>query len=255
VILATDGDFNVGVRSETELEDLIVAQRESGIYLTCLGVGMGNYKDSKIQALAQKGNGNFAYIDNYAEAEKVLLKEFTQTLYTVADDVYLDVNFNPEYVKSYRLIGFDNKVGAIKDTAATIEGGEVGSAYSMVSAFEIIPTQRGKDEAVKKGLFKPISFRLSYQNSGETQRAALTETPALHFTTIKEAPRSYQFASSVLMFGLLLKESKFIKAGLWNEVLALATASADMQNPSQAEFITLVQQAKAIYGKKRKKGD
>lgn len=255
VILATDGDFNVGVRSETELEELIIAQRESGIYLTCLGVGMGNYKDSKIQALAQKGNGNFAYIDNYAEAEKVLLKEFTQTLYTVADDVFLNVAFNPEFVKEYRLIGFDNKVGAIKDTAATVEGGEVGSAYSMVSAFEIIPTQRGKDAAAKKETCTLAKFALNYQNSGSAQRKEMIEAPLLHFTSIKEAPRSYQFASSVLMFGLLLKESRFVKAGLWNEVLSLATPAADMQNPSQAEFIMLVHQAKAIYSKKRKKGD
>jgi Ca-activated chloride channel family protein len=255
VILATDGDFNVGVRSETELEELIVAQRESGIYLTCLGVGMGNYKDSKIQALAQKGNGNFAYIDNYAEAEKVLLKEFTQTLYTVADDVYLNVAFNPEYVKEYRLLGFDNKVGAIKDTAATIEGGEVGSAYSMVAAFEVLPTQKGKEEAARKSLFNPVRFSLNYQNSGTAQRKELTEKPSLNFTALKEAPRSYQFAASVLMFGLLLKESKFIKPGLWSEVLSLASASADLQNPSQAEFITLVQQAKTLYSKKRKKGD
>ncbi len=121
VILATDGDFNVGLRSEQELEEMIIAQRESDIYLTCLGVGMGNYKDSKIQTLAQKGNGNFAYIDNYPEAEKVLLKEFVQILYTVADDVYLNVHFDPAYIKEYRLIGFDNKVGAIKDSSAIIE--------------------------------------------------------------------------------------------------------------------------------------
>lgn len=255
VILATDGDFNVGIRSEEELEELITAQREWGIYLTCLGVGMGNYKDSKIQTLAQKGNGNFAYIDNYAEAEKVLLKEFTQTLYTIADDVFLNVAFNPEYVKEYRLIGFDNKVGAIKDTAATIEGGEVGSAFSMVSAFEIIPTQKGKDAAVKKESYTPAKFALNYQNSGSAQRREILEESPIVLTNIKEAPRSYQFAASVLMFGLLLKESKFVKAGLWNDVLALANSSADMQNPSQAEFIMLVQQAKAIYSKKRKKSD
>ncbi len=123
VILATDGDFNVGLQSETDLEALIAKQRQAGIYLTCLGVGMGNYKDSKIQALAQKGYGNFAYIDSYAEAENVLLKEFMQTLYTVADDASFTVKFDPQFVKEYRLIGFDNKAGAIRDSLATIEGG------------------------------------------------------------------------------------------------------------------------------------
>ena len=139
VILATDGDFNVGLKTEDELNDLISQQRQSGIYLTCLGVGMGNYKDSKIQTLAQKGNGNFAYIDNFSEAEKVLMKEFTQTLYAVADDVYMNVEFNPDYVKEYRLIGFDNKVGALNDTLAMVEGGEIGSGYSMMGLFEIVP--------------------------------------------------------------------------------------------------------------------
>lgn len=138
VILATDGDFNVGLKKEEDLEQMIVAQRSAGIYLTCLGVGMGNYKDSKIQALAQSGNGNFAYIDSYREAEKVLMKEFMQTLYTVADNAFLSVQFNPQYVKEYRLIGFDNKVGALKDTSATIEGGEVGSAYSTIAAFSTL---------------------------------------------------------------------------------------------------------------------
>jgi Ca-activated chloride channel family protein len=103
---------------------------------------MGNYKDSKIQTLAQNGNGNFSYLDSYNEAEKVLLKEFTQTLYSVADGVYMNVEFNPEYVKEYRLIGFDNKVGALRDTLSMVEGGEIGSGHSMVAMFEIKPTEK-----------------------------------------------------------------------------------------------------------------
>ena len=145
VILATDGDFNVGARSEEELNQLISTRRIAGIYLTCLGVGMGNYKDSKIQTLARKGNGNFAYLDNFPEAEKVLLTEFTQTLYAVADNVYMNVAFNPDYVKEYRLIGFDNKVGALNDTASVVEGGEIGSGNSMMVVFEINPTQFNTD--------------------------------------------------------------------------------------------------------------
>jgi Ca-activated chloride channel family protein len=104
IILATDGDFNVGVQTEQELDELISRHRESGIYLTCLGVGMGNYKDSKIQTLARKGNGNFAYIDNSQEADKIIMKEFTQTLYTI-DDAHMHVTFDPSLVKQYRLIG------------------------------------------------------------------------------------------------------------------------------------------------------
>ena len=119
VILATDGDFNVGLTSEKELEELIAKQRQTGIYLTCIGVGMGNYKDSKLEVLSKKGNGNFAYLDNEQEAEKVMVEEFAQTLFTVANDVFVNVQFNPKLVKDYRLIGFDNKQAAIA-TAWTI---------------------------------------------------------------------------------------------------------------------------------------
>src|SRR5690606_35975529 len=139
VILATDGDFNVGVSVESELESLILKMKRGGIYLTCLGVGMGNYKDSKIEALAKKGNGNFAYLDDEREGEKVLVKELTQTLYAVADDVSLNVHFSHEAVQSYRLIGFDNKRTALEDTSSTLEGGEIGSGHSMIAVFELVP--------------------------------------------------------------------------------------------------------------------
>ncbi|HJS54712.1 MAG TPA: von Willebrand factor type A domain-containing protein, partial [Chitinophagaceae bacterium] len=139
VILATDGDFNVGIQTEQELDELISRHRASGIYLTCLGVGMGNYKDSKIQTLARKGNGNFAYVDNFQEAEKIIMKEFTQTLYTIADDAHMHITFDPSLAKRYRLIGFDNKVGALADSTSEVEGGEIGSGQSITVAFEIEP--------------------------------------------------------------------------------------------------------------------
>ncbi len=251
VILATDGDFNVGLRSETDLEELIAAQRASGIYLTCLGVGMGNYKDSKIQTLAQKGNGNFAYIDSYAEAEKVLLKEFTQTLYAVADDVYLNVQFNSEVVKEYRLIGFDNKVGAIKDTTATVEGGEIGSAFSMLVAFEIVPANT--TEANKMQPVQPVSFGLQYKLPGENKLHEFNHKPQVVFASLEGQEKMYGFVCAVIQFGSLLRESQFIKEANWNNLIDLAVLSADSTNPSQLEFISLVQQAKIIYGKKRKK--
>lgn len=248
VILATDGDFNVGIRSESDLEEMIEEQKSGGIYLTCLGVGMGNYKDSKIQTLAQKGNGNFAYIDSYAEAEKILMKEFTQTLYTVGDDVHLNVVFDPTDVKEYRLIGFDNKVGAIKDTLATVEGGEIGSAYSMLLAFEITPQ---KNTAAMR---QPVQFTLQYLNSGQSNKQQeLTSHPALQLTTFDNLDKEYQFASAVIMFGSLIKESRYAKHMTWEKVLAIANQSADMTNPSQKEFISLVAQAKELYSKKKKK--
>ncbi|MDB5195631.1 MAG: hypothetical protein JWP88_1, partial [Flaviaesturariibacter sp.] len=248
VILATDGDFNVGLRSEEDLEEMITEQRKSGVYLTCLGVGMGNYKDSKIQTLAQKGNGNFAYIDCYAEADKVMLKEFMQTLYTVADDAALHVNFDPAYVKNYRLIGFDNRVGAIKDTSSTIEGGEVGSGYSLLVAFEIEPVNPILDTPVKLANLV-LQYKLPKQASLNSEMV----NPESQLTPFAQLDKSYQFASAVILFGALLHESKFCKEKSWNDVLSIATKSFNPEDASQKEFLLLVEKAKAIYGTKKKK--
>lgn len=253
IILATDGDFNVGMKTDEELDDLITIQKQNGIYLTCLGIGMGNYKDSKIQTLAKKGHGNFAYIDGYAEAEKVLLKEFTQTLYSVADEAYLDVQFNSDYVKQYRLIGFDNKVGAIKDAKATIDGGDIGSGYSTLIAFEVVPTQKAKLMSESREPNKPVNFNLKYKMPSDSLHVLHhSDTPEIAFTPFKELSQCYQFAASVVMFGSLLRKSKFMKDISWNEVLELAVASADKENYSQKEFVSLVQNAKGIYSKKKK---
>ena len=139
IILASDGDFNVGKSSEDDLEKIIGEQKKTGIYLTCLGVGMGNYKDSKLSVLGQKGNGDFAYLDNETEAGKVLMTEFTRNLYAVADKVYIDVFMNPLTVSAYRLIGYDNNKDKIADTSIKVEGGEIGSGHSMMALFEIVP--------------------------------------------------------------------------------------------------------------------
>lgn len=254
IILATDGDFNVGLKTDEELDDLITVQRQNGIYLTCLGIGMGNYKDSKIQTLAKKGHGNFAYIDNYAEAEKILLKEFTQTIYSVADEAYLDVQFDADYVKQYRLIGFDNKVGAIKDAQATIDGGDIGSGYSTLIAFEIIPTQRAKVMAELKEKNKPVSFNLRYKLPSDTIHVHhYSDTPEIAFTPFAQLPKCHQFATAVIMFGSLLRKTKFMKDVSWSNIQQIATNAADITNYSQKEFLELVQQAKTIYSKGKKK--
>jgi Ca-activated chloride channel family protein len=254
VILATDGDFNVGSKTEEELDDLISRQRESGVYLTCLGVGMGNYKDSKIQTLARKGNGNFAYLDSYQEAEKILLMEFTQTLFAVADDVYMNVEFNPDYVKEYRLIGFDNKVSALKDSLTEVEGGEIGSGNSTEVVFEIEPTEMNQD-AVQNNLqvnnFAQMNVRYRLPNDTSGQNALFKSR--FEFTPFEEIDSSYRLAASVIMFGSLLRESPFMKAIGWNDVLSLAIGSADEKNVLQHEFVTLVQQAKNLYSKQKKK--
>lgn len=254
VILATDGDFNVGLKTEDELDELISQRRQSGIYLTCLGVGMGNYKDSKIQTLARKGNGNFAYLDNFQEAEKVLMTEFSQTLYAVADNVSMIVDFNADYVKEYRLIGFDNKVGALNDTTSMIEGGEVGSGHSMIVVFEISPTNFNKD-AVERD-FMPGSIaeiKLQFKLPHDTTQKQHTASVPLSHSDFNSIDRSLQFSTAVIMFGSLLRSSPVTKSISWNDVILLATQTSDDKDPLQREFIALVKQAKTLYSKQKKK--
>lgn len=256
VILATDGDFNVGLKTDEELDELITKQRDLGVYLTCLGVGMGNYKDSKIQLLAERGNGNFAYLDNFKEAEKVLLREFTQTLYTVADNVYIEMDFNPEYVKQYRLIGFDNKVGALRDTMAVVEGGEVGSGYSMLALIEIVPTEINKG-AIKDNFTtgRLADVSLQYQLPNKTEQHLFNYTCRFLYVPFNELDKTFHFSAAVAMFGSLLRNSPFLKDIGWNELLLLAQNSCGSDDLLQKEFTTLVQQAKTLYLKyKKKKG-
>lgn len=254
VILATDGDFNVGLKTEDELNELISKHRESGIYLTCLGVGMGNYKDSKIQTLARKGNGNFAYLDNFQEAEKVLFREFAQTLYAVADDVYMNVEFNPEYVKQYRLIGFDNKVKALKDSASVAEGGEIGSGYSTMAVFEISPTEINRGAIKDQFYGNPfasvkVQYKLPHDNTNNEYRY----DSEFEFVPFAEVEKSYRFAAAVIMFGSLLRSSPYTKNTSWDDIINLAAASSDQDNILQKEFIEIVQKAKLLYSKFKKK--
>jgi Ca-activated chloride channel homolog len=248
VILATDGDFNVGIRSDDELEQMVQEESKSGIYLTCLGMGMGNYKDSKIRALAEQGNGNFAYIDSYGEGQKVLLKEFMQTMYAIADDAKLEVAFNPACVEQYRVIGFDNRYMAAKDTGAVIAGGEIGSGFSMVIAFEI-----ERRPAVETMHAQLADFRLVYKIPGKTDQREISVIAPMELVSFNSLPQFYRFAASVIMFGSLIRESKFIKEKSWSDALAIAQKSYDPQDPSQKEFISLLEKGKSIYTGKKKK--
>jgi Ca-activated chloride channel family protein len=140
VILCTDGDFNVGPSSNADLESMIEKERKSGVFLTVLGYGMGNYKDSKMEKLADKGNGNHAYIDNESEAKKVLVSEFGGTLFTIAKDVKLQIEFNPAKVQAYRLIGYENRMLNKEDfNNDAKDAGELGSGHTVTTIYEIIP--------------------------------------------------------------------------------------------------------------------
>lgn len=254
VILATDGDFNVGAISEKALEELIIKERQSGVYLTCLGVGMGNYKDSKLETLAKKGNGNFAYLDDIHEAEKVLVKELTQTFYAVADDVSLNIEFNPYKVERYRLIGFDNKKDAIADSTGELEGGEIGSGSSVMAIFEIEPkdgvraTTQNPDEVL-------ATLTMRYRMCNDSARKKLDLTCVDNYIDFKQADQSLQFATSVAMFALKLRQSKYMQQADWSDIEIIATASVDANNYLQNQFLQLISKASKIYkkGKKKKK--
>ena len=253
VILATDGDFNVGLRTEDELEELISSQRQQGIYLTCLGVGMGNYKDSKIKLLAEKGNGNFAYIDSEREAEKVMMNEFAQTLYTVADNVYMQVSFSPRWVSQYRLIGFDNKALALLDTLSSIEGGEIGSGHQLVALFEVEPTDELLLLQRDQQPDTIASVWLRYQVPADTVlQLRTTNLSTLQATTLEQL-RAHQFNAAVALFGLKLKESPFVKGVQWEQLINLTQQVVDLSQPLQAEFSSLVGQAATRYDIKKKK--
>lgn len=249
VILATDGDFNVGQTSEKALEDLIVSQMQHGIYLTCIGVGMGNYKDSKLETLAKKGNGNFAYIDNIYEAQKVLITEFTKTMYAVANDAFLNIQFNNEIIKDYRLIGFDNKRASIEDSTSELEGGEVGSGHTLLAIFEINTHNNIKLDNSKSVGRATLQYKFPNTSKTVYQKIELQN----NLIELNNVDSTIKFATSVAMFGSLLKQSKYAKNYNFSDVYSLATASAKPNDYAQQEFLTLIQKCNKLYNIKKKR--
>lgn len=244
VILATDGDFNIGQQTEDELDLLVTQHQKLGIYLSCLGVGMGNYKDSKLEVLAKKGNGNFSYLDNETEAQKILVKELTQTLYSVADDAYLNISFNSSKVKQYRLLGYDNKGKAMADSLSEVEGGEVGSGHSQMAIFQLT-LQQGIDDATM-----PLaSVWVDYKKPGDSliKKTGFIVNPLFH--SWEELEPSYKMAITLSAFSSLLKGSAFTKKMDWSTLEKMAVQSIDMKDPVQAEFLGILTKARKIYSR------
>lgn len=249
IILATDGDFNVGQRSEKDLEDLIASEKKSGIYLTCLGVGMGNYKDSKIEILAKKGNGNFAYIDNIHEAEKVLVTEFTQTAFSVASDVRLSIKFDSDMVSSYRLIGYANKSTSLEQKATELEGGEIGSGSGNMVVFEIVPSENAPKMAASTRL---ATASILYRLPEDTTQQTIRTQSINNYLPFGQINKSLQFGIAVTMFGLKLHESKYFPAVSWDFIKKTAAASIDDKDFLRSQFIDLLDKSKEIYDGKHK---
>ncbi|HJV19678.1 MAG TPA: von Willebrand factor type A domain-containing protein [Sediminibacterium sp.] len=249
VILATDGDFNVGQASEKELEELISSYRKTGIYLTCLGVGMGNYKDSKLESLSKKGNGNFAYIDQLREAEKVMVKEFTQTMFAVADDAFVQVRFSSQRVQSYRLIGFDNKKDAEADSISGLEGGEVGSGHGTMAVFELAP-RLPADTLTEEVL---AGIQLQYKKPGDPNCRQQHFTVHDTMQLLDSAESSYRFAASVVAFGQLLKRSVHIGKYDYEQLLQLAEGAVNKTDQLQNEFLMLIRKAIKVYRPEKEK--
>ncbi len=262
VILATDGDFNVGVSSDGALVRLIEEKRESGVYLTVLGFGMGNYKDSKMEKLADKGNGNYAYIDNIAEAKKVLVTEMGGTLHTIAKDVKIQVEFNPAQVKSYRLIGYENRLLNKEDfNDDTKDAGELGMGHSVTALYEIVPANSTSETAPVDALkyqsskltktakqsndVMTIKFRYKPPTSDVSQ--LIVNTLHNNSKSIESTSEDYKFSAAVAEFCLLLRDSKFKGKASYQQVLQLAnTGKGHDLNGYRAEFIRLVNASESL---------
>lgn len=262
IILCTDGDFNVGASSETELENLIESKRKSGIFLTVLGYGMGNYKDNKMQILAQKGNGNHAYIDNIQEANKVLVNEFGSTMYAVAKDVKLQVEFNPAKVQSYRLVGYETRMLNNEDfNDDTKDAGEMGAGHTVTALYEIIPT--GISGNIP-GSIDPLKYQTETNINTQTGNSSELLTVKLRYKTPEEEKSKkieksvtdmgkdnvspdFRFASAVAMFAQLLKDSDFKGEATYDKVIETANKGLSFDPEGyRAEFVRLVQSAKGL---------
>lgn len=254
VILATDGDFNVGLSSDNAMKDLIEEKRESGVFLTALGFGMGNYKDSKLETLAQAGNGNHAYIDSMQEAQRVLGTEFGGTLYTIAKDVKIQVEFNPENVEAFRLIGYENRLLNDEDfNDDKKDAGELGSGHNVTAIYEIIPKgvkspylkdideyKYSKQVATPKNSGELLTVKFRYKEPDGEKSKLLEEV--VYTSSEKELSEDFNFISSLALFGMNLRGSEFTNGKKTPLVLELAEKGRGKDKQGyRAEFIRLVE--------------
>jgi Ca-activated chloride channel homolog len=265
VILATDGDFNVGMSNDAELEKLIEAKRNQGIFLTVLGFGMGNYKDTKMKKLADKGNGNYAYIDTLSEARKVLITQMGGTLLTIAKDVKIQVEFNPAKVKAYRLLGYESRIMAKEDfDNDKKDAGELGAGHTVTAFYEVIPA--GSDEKVpgvdpakvktttaKLEVVQPndlLAVKFRYKKPAGSESTLLTHPLADGETAIDKTSETFKFASAVVEMGLLLRDSPYKASASFSGLIKRAASALGKDEFGyRKEFVSLAEKAAALQPK------
>ena len=252
IILATDGDFNVGVSSTSEMERLVEQKRENGVFISVLGFGSGNIKDDKMETIADKGNGNYAYIDNIQEARKVFVSEFGGTLLTIAKDVKLQLEFNPKQVKAYRLVGYENRLLNDEDfNDDKKDAGEIGAGHTVTALYEIIPAGGGGDVPS----VDPLKYQKSKTVSGDTGNELLTvklryKKPDEHKSRLLELPvqnnlntetsDDFRFSAAIASFGMLLRKSEFMGNTTIASVVKLAESAKGADKEGyRSEFIRL----------------
>ncbi len=263
IILATDGDFNVGASSDEDMEKLVANEKNSGISLSVLGFGMGNLKDSKMETIADKGHGNYAYIDNISQARKAMVTEFGSTLFTVAKDVKIQVEFNPGKVQAYRLIGYENRLLAKEDFNNDEKmGGDMGAGHSITALYEIIPAglkdnfsssvdplkyQKPKDGIFNNTSSEIVTVKFRYKNpdskKSHMQLATLNDAP----TPLSKTSDDFRFASAVAEFGMLLRNSEYKQQSDFSSLISRAKAARGKDDEGyRTEFITLAESAKLL---------
>lgn len=257
VIIATDGDFNVGASSDSDMISLIEEKRKSDVFLTCLGYGMGNYKDSKLEKLADKGNGNYAYIDNMQEANRFLVKEFKGSMFAIAKDVKIQIEFNPKHVQNYRLIGYENKKLRNEDfTNDAIDAGELGSGHTVTALYEIIPVGVKSDfytapidlkyaetKVENNQLANELAtIKFRYKKPDGNKSIEIVQTIENQVVNLENCSEDFRFCTAVAWFGLKLRNSKLITNRNKKDILELAKKSkAKDTDGYRSEFIRLVE--------------
>lgn len=254
IILATDGDLNVGVTSESDLKKLVEKKRKSGIFLSVLGFGTGNIKDNKMETLADNGNGNYSYIDSRGEAKRVMVEEMGATLVTVAKDVKLQIEFNPAYIKGYRLLGYENRMLATEDfDDDTKDAGEIGAGHTVTALYEIIPADSAYEipettlkyqesrEGVENGEW--ASLKIRYKEP-EEEESILKEYAVTEAAYTAKPGEDYYFAAAVAQFGLLVRDSNYKGEASFQNIESLLEIAGTDRDDYRNEFVYLVKKLK-----------